>query len=792
MARGSNFVVNLKPEAESRPVDSGRIKKNIGFNFRPPSPSRFFLLKQRVKNYWAAFRGAINSIKLNGFSFRRTKQKPLFRQPRFNLLRREDRLWSEKSKSLTWRYFFYFSLILLLLSIPFKILSYYHLIQPNGLRFDLISISEQAISQMFSASQKAGSGDLTAASQSLAQAAEDFRAISEQLDRLDELALLLGSWSGSPELKMASEGKKIATAGWQAAELGKSLSQALQAFNINQLGQSQSLSQAIDQFIVNAQEAVKLSHDLKDNLSSLDQKNFPNEYLEPLAKLQTQVEGLDLALGEMLDLAKQSKNFLGVSQDRRYLLVFQNNNELRASGGFIGSYALLDIKSGQIKNITIPAGGSYETAGGLRALVRTPEPLRLVSPLWYFWDANWWPDWEMSAKNLMWFYEKSDGPTVDGVISLTPTVIEDLLKVFGPVDLQSEYGVTIDADNFWLTTQAIVEKSGQPELYSSSSSWGKKLPEAVKNQTATSTPVNEPKRIIGDLFNKLLADIPQKLNPETMPALLKVLHQDLSNKQILFYFSDPGLQKQISRNSWGGQIKSAPHDYLMVVDTNIGGGKTDRVIKETIDYRVKIDQSDRIKAQLTITREHSGVKGEPFTGLRNLDWLRVYVPAGAKLISASGFESPDASAFETLETQAEVNEVIQKTEMKAKVDPGSNTQIYSESGKTVFANWSIVDPGETAVIVLEYELPFSLRPVPPQGFWNRLRSLWRSEPSYYYSLMLQSQPGALNRHFSWGLSNESKPQIVWQYPQTLGIMEGQVYKLEPLVSDHYYYLLFKE
>ena len=58
----------------------------------------------------------------------------------------------------------------------------------------------------------------------------------------------------------------------------------------------------------------------------------------------------------------------------------------------------------------------------------------MIAPQWYFWDANWWADWPTSANKLMWFYEKSNGPTVDGVVSFTPTVMEELLKIIGPIE----------------------------------------------------------------------------------------------------------------------------------------------------------------------------------------------------------------------------------------------------------------------------------------------------------------------------------------------------------------------
>jgi hypothetical protein len=186
-------------------------------------------------------------------------------------------------------------------------------------------------------------------------------------------------------------------------------------------------------------------------------------------------------LEEASDLALQASVFLGKQMDKRYLLVFQNNAEKRASGGFMGSFAVVDMSKGEIKNILVPKGGTYDTEAGLSEKVVAPEPLWLLNPLWHLWDANWWPNWPTTAKKIEWFYEKSNGPTVDGVISLTPTVIERLLTVTGPIDMSKDYGVIISADNFWQVTQTFSEQ--KPQL------------------------TNEPKKIIGDLMTKLMEAI---------------------------------------------------------------------------------------------------------------------------------------------------------------------------------------------------------------------------------------------------------------------------------------------
>jgi hypothetical protein len=332
-------------------------------------------------------------------------------------------------------------------------------------------------------------------------------------------------------------------------------------------------------------------------------------------------------------------------------------------------------------NISVPKGGTYDTEAGLLERIVAPKPLWLLNPLWHFWDANWWPDWPTTARKLQWFYEKSDGPTVDGVISLTPTVIERLLAIHGPVDMTKEYGVIITAENFWSVTQAFSEQK----------------PSVTK----------EPKKIIGDLMTRLSDDLPKNMSPEKTFALISMFETSLDQKQILLYFNNKELEQTVSSFGWDGKMKDTDNDYLMVTSTNIGGQKTDRVISETIDHTTEILPDGRIIDTLILTRQHTGIKRELFTGVRNVDWLRVYVPQNSKLIAASGFKQPDASYFSSPESTWKEDPDLQN-ENQASTDPESGTKMYSENGKTVFANWSMLDPGETIQIRLQYELPFRI------------------------------------------------------------------------------------
>ena len=692
------------------------------------------------------------------------------------------------------RRLFYFALVLLVLILPFKILSYYKLINVGQLERRVLGSSQLALNDLMAGSQSVTQFNLNQAGVNFAAAGDNFLQVQNDLQNIDGLVLGLAALSKNEKYKLASEGKNIAAVGLDVSNLGSNLSLAINALfnpkNPDKFGTK------LDKFINFGQTAVANAADLNKDVAKINLAAIPANYQDKFSLLKSKSATVAQGLAEFINLAQSLNGFLGVSQDKRYLIVFQNNNELRASGGFIGSYALLDLSEGKIKNLEVPPGGSYDTEGGLSVLVKAPPPLWLVNPLWHFWDANWWPDWRASAQNLMWFYEKSGGPTVDGVISFTPTVLEKLLTITGPIDMTSDYGVVVTADNFWDVTQSVVEKTGNPQTYSSSTALGAQLTASVKdNPTLEKKAVqNQPKKIIGDLMNRILAELPKKLNKDNAGQVLQIIDDCLSSKQILFYFSDSDLEQKMLDNSWAGALENAAGDYLAVINTNIAGGKSDRKIQEGIAQTATIQADNSIIDTVTITRAHTGVKGEPFSGVRNVDWLRVYIPAGSTLISANGFNSPDPSYFKTASSTWVDNELVAKTEGRAKIDAASGVEIYNESQKEVLAGWTMVDPGKTTAITLEYKLPFKLqKSTATESFIQKLNRLFnpQSPQLFNYSLLVQKQAGALPSTFTSHLDLGKNVSALWQSPSNLGIIEKGWNLQDQLDRDKYYAVLFK-
>ncbi len=645
-----------------------------------------------------------------------------------------------------------FLFVLILLIIPFKIFDLYQVIDFSSLEERVLVHSQAAIDNLLLASEQIGQADLDQAGDQFSSAADNFIAAQEEVAKLNTWLLNLAAFSSNQKIRLAAQSKYFLAAGEAGAQLGKNFSLAFQSlFN----SADKNFLEIIDEFVYFADLALINLKELRANLIKIDYQVLPLEHQDQFISWREEIISLESSLTFLLNSAEEIKEFLGYSHDRRYLLVFQNNTEMRGSGGFIGSYALIDFSAGAIKNIEVPAGGTYDTEAGMRTFIRSPRPLWLVNPRWFFWDANWWPDWPTTAENLSWFYEKSDGPTVDGVISFTPDVLAALLAITGPIDLEAEYGLTIELDNFWSLIQSTVEKEN---LVFTHPDFAVQFPDS---------PDNQPKKIIGDLMEKLLMILPEKIKAESLPILLASLEKNWQAKNILFYFTDPNLQEKVKQWRLDGAIHPSRHDYLMVVHTNIAGQKSDKKMEEKIFLDSQILNSGRIVNELTIIRHHQGEKNQPLTGARNVDWLRVYVPLGSQLIEASGFSQPDIKYFDLPEPDWQIHPFLAATEELALIDQASGTYIYEEFGKTVLANWVMTDPGETSVIKIRYQLPFLFQAVKRErnhlDFVNHLLNINQERPAVH-SLLVQKQPGLKPPQFFSRLRLAKNWQVKWRYP----------------------------
>ncbi|MEK7188636.1 MAG: DUF4012 domain-containing protein, partial [Patescibacteria group bacterium] len=176
--------------------------------------------------------------------------------------------------------------------------------------------------------------------------------------------------------------------------------------------------------------------------------------IKPLLKVRTYIN-------ESANLIARLPILLGQDKPKTYLVLFQNNTELRPTGGFIGSFALITFSKGKLMDMEV--FDVYSADGQLKGHVEPPLPIKkyLGEANWWLRDANWDPDFAISSEKIEWFLDKELERSVDGVIGVDLEFVKDTLTATGPVKL-NDFNVVINEQNLYEKTQSEVESNFFP------------------------------------------------------------------------------------------------------------------------------------------------------------------------------------------------------------------------------------------------------------------------------------------------------------------------------------------
>lgn len=333
------------------------------------------------------------------------------------------------------------------------------------------------------------------------------------------------------------------------------------------------------------------------------------------------------SIGNMLTLYRAVGGF---DEKKTYLVILQNSMELRPTGGFIGSIALVTVEDGAI--LTPVLQDVYALDGQLKGHVDPPGPIKelLAQEHWYLRDSNWDPDFAVSGQKAAWFYEKETGQSVDGVVAISTPILTDLLGVTGPLDLV-DYNDRITKENFF----------------------GKSLFYTKADFFPGST---QKKDFLGSLMVALLGRLTSG-NPGDTPALLRVVSLALTAGDIQFWFPEGQAQAIARQAGWTGDIaRSVPCETSLppctlervaIVESNMGVNKVNSYIKRSVKTRVDLDEDGTVNGAIAITYQNTSTDDATISGGGTyLAHLRAFLPPDAMVLSAllDGVEIPGKSS----------------------------------------------------------------------------------------------------------------------------------------------------
>ncbi|MFZ5365810.1 MAG: DUF4012 domain-containing protein [Patescibacteria group bacterium] len=354
---------------------------------------------------------------------------------------------------------------------------------------------------------------------------------------------------------------------------------------------------------------------------------------------------------------------LGIKERKTYLVLFQNNMEIRPSGGFIGSFGLLTLERGRLLDFEIQ--DVYFADGQLKGHVEPPPKLKefLGTAGWYLRDSNWDPDFPTSAQRAKWFLDKEIGRTVDGVVGINLTVAQRILESIGEIELP-DYQEKINSKNFFERAEYYSEAGFFP------------------GSTGKQDFLGQVGRV---LFEKI-----KTADEKTLFKVTQAFFTSLEEKDMMVFLDEPQVALLLAKFNWDGGIKRAKceaerakclEDYLMVVEANVGVNKSNYFLKRSLEQSIKIGEEGKISERLVINYENQS-PSEIFPAGRYKTYLRIYVPEDSLV---------DSLSIKNLFTNEEVG--------------SGKWEVEEEHQRTVFGFLVEVPVGERRKVEISYTLP---------------------------------------------------------------------------------------
>lgn len=379
-------------------------------------------------------------------------------------------------------------------------------------------------------------------------------------------------------------------------------------------------------------------------------------------------------------LGHEWPQLLGERRPATYLLLVQNNHELRATGGFISALAPLTLVEGRLQPVQFV--DSYTLYSDQLAYPAAPAAMRLYMDieLLTLRDANWSPHLPTAATVIRTLYQQHTGLAVDGVITVDSDAVKWLLPAFGSLQLPG-------------STLAITQANVEDALVQL---WNNPLDsETMASASGQGDWWAQRKDFMGQVTAAAFVRLQQgAVNPL---ALAGGLAQALDRRAVQVWLFASEAQAPLVAQGWhGGLQPDADSDFVALVDSNLGYNKANALVTVALDYEViwPDDPALGAEATLTLTYDHPAERTDPvckavsYYGPRYeemmarcyFNYSRVYVPAGSELLSAEGW-------------------------LRATVSSGR-----AEQGTQQFAGYFVLNPGARHQVTLRYRLPATLRP----------------------------------------------------------------------------------
>lgn len=319
---------------------------------------------------------------------------------------------------------------------------------------------------------------------------------------------------------------------------------------------------------------------------------------------------------------------------RVFLVLLQNNHELRPGGGFLGQYAVVKVKNAEIVSAVVEDANLLDQRiKDADIKVTPPWPLQRYAQAkrWLLHDSNFSPDFPYNAAKAEYFYRLGGGrEKFDAVVAVNADVFNHALELTGPI--------TVPVETFtYNAATGTFSKSSETKTFTSENGT-LALEEAVEKKFLINEDIDIPaeyKQNRKNVMKLIAAKMIEKLNHlDQITKLAEFAQSELRTKDIMLYFHDETLQSLVQSVHWDGSVTTDwTGDYLMVVDANLGALKSDYYMKRSLAYTVDFT-GEKPKANVSYTYNHTATRGDWRTSDYHT-YTRILAPVGSKYIDQS-------------------------------------------------------------------------------------------------------------------------------------------------------------
>lgn len=373
-------------------------------------------------------------------------------------------------------------------------------------------------------------------------------------------------------------------------------------------------------------------------------------------------------------------NALGLNSGKRYVVFIQYPQVSRPIGGVLSSAVNFYFNKGRLQNWWVD---SIQSLNNAMINLVPPWPFEVVTNKWFYHDLNWFFDFPTSAEKLINYYSlapkdnTSVGNQIDGVIVLNPSFIREVLKITGPIVINSEIVNNETFDSFL----------------------GRSLKQAIQSFGALTNEGEELDMFLQALIKRIIS-----LPSENLAQIVSIFNNSTTDQSVLVYFRDNELENYFQNIDITGQLKDSPNDYLAVSINSIARDFVEDNRKKMIFLQTNILADGRVINQLSIEATSLSLADN-----RLETYLKIYLPKGATILEAKGGSLKPMEDFSeyykrlNYKTDSDISLIKQSMARDTK----NKIEVYEENDKTVVGTWVKLSLNE---FYLKYQLPQVLSP----------------------------------------------------------------------------------